>query len=146
MRWSSAADVPPGRPGTVPEGVPRSATNVDWARASTDPDHEHAVGRYGLIDALLAAGVDAAHILLYYDRDAHAAYWVVNPQRGFSVVLTDDTESHAGWIEGPWPFVAMFAGPDGIVRTEVDLSLDPLLTQAIAWCADHRDVPEPPLP
>ncbi|MEJ2853280.1 MULTISPECIES: hypothetical protein [unclassified Saccharothrix] len=126
--------------------MPRSATKVDWARTSTDPDHERAAGRYGLIDALLAAGVDAAHILLYYDRDTHAADWVVNPQRGFSVVLTDDTESYAGWIEGPWPFVAMFSGPDGIVRTEVDLSLDPLLTQAIAWCADHRDVPEPPLP
>jgi hypothetical protein len=128
----------PDEGSATPEGVPRGATRVDWGRAvvGTDPDHEHAAGRYGLIDALLAAGVDAAHILLYCD-DEHGAYWVVNPLRGFSVVLTDDTESYVGWLEGPWPFVAVFGGPDGVVRTEVDLSLDTLLTQTIAWCTDH---------
>lgn len=129
----------PGEGSAPPDGVPRGATRVDWERASvgTNPDHKKAAGRYGLIDALLAAGIDAAHILLYYDDDEHGAYWVVSPRRGFSVVLTDDTESYVGWMEGPWPFAAMFSGPDGVVRTEVDLSLDTLVTQAIAWCTDH---------
>ncbi|ONI82634.1 hypothetical protein ALI22I_42125 [Saccharothrix sp. ALI-22-I] len=129
----------PGEGSATPEGVPPSATRVDWGKASagTNADHEHAAGRYGLINALLAAGIDATHIHLYHDDVQHGAYWVVNPLRGFSVVLTDDTESYAGWLEGPWPFVAMFGGPDGVVRTEVDLSLDTLLTQAIAWCTDH---------
>lgn len=45
--------------------------------------------------------------------------------------------SYVGWLEGPWPFVATFRGPDGVVRTEVDLFLDKLLTQAITWCTDR---------
>jgi hypothetical protein len=123
----------------TPESVPPNAVRVDWEEASagTNPDHRHAAGRYGLIRALLTAGIDAAHIHLYQDDDEHGAYWVVDPLRGFSVVLTDDTESYVGWMEGPWPFVAMFRGPDGVVRTEVDLSLDKLLTQTITWCTDR---------
>ncbi|WP_158509405.1 hypothetical protein [Saccharothrix espanaensis] len=123
----------------MPEGVSRAATRVDWGRASirADPDHKSAAGRYGVISALTAAGVDSAHISVYYDEDDHGVYWVVDPRRGRSVVLTDDTESYAGWLEGPWPFVAIFRDAAGVVRTDVDLSLDTLLTRTIAWCTDR---------
>ncbi len=131
--------MPPGEGSVPPEGVPPDAIRVDWevASAGSNPDHHHAAARYGLINALLAAGIDAARIDLYHDDDEHGAYWVVDPLRDFSVVLTDDTESYVGWLEGPWPFVATFSGPDGVVRTEVDFSLDKLLAQAITWCTDR---------
>ncbi|MEU4806252.1 hypothetical protein [Actinosynnema sp. NPDC023587] len=130
--------MPPREESAQPEWVPRGNTRVDWGRASVrvNPDHKRAASRYGIISALSAAGIDAAHIHLYYDDDEHGAYWVVDPLRGRSALLTDDTESYAGWLEGPWPFVAKFRDPDGVVRTEVDLSLDTLVAQVIAWCTE----------
>jgi hypothetical protein len=110
-----------------PAGVPDSATKVDRA----DPAHKRDVHRYGVVNALLAAGIDAVDV---YIEDEYACYWAVTAAGGRGVVLTDDTESYAGWLEGPWPFVARFSGPDGDFEV-VEYGIDVLVAKAVDWCA-----------
>ena len=116
-----------------PEVAP-TAQKVDWRRASAarNPEVKRAAHRYGVINALVAAGVDVTHVDVYYDDDEQGVYWVVDPGRGRSAVLTDDTESYAGWLEGPWPFVARFTNADAVVEV-VDHSIDALVTRAVEW-------------
>jgi len=119
--------------GDSPVGVSDTATKVDRNNAA-DSARKKAVNRYGVVNALVAAGIDAAAIDVYYDDEEHGVYWVVAAEGGRGAVLTDDTEDYVGWIEGPWPFVARLSGPDGVVEV-VDYSIDELVAKTIAWCA-----------
>jgi hypothetical protein len=110
-----------------PAGVPSSAVAVDRA----DLEHKRDVHRYGVVNALVARGIDAIDV---YIEDEFAAYWAVTAADGRVAVLTDDTESYAGWLEGPWPFVARFSGPDGDFEV-VDYSIDKLVAKVVDWCA-----------
>jgi hypothetical protein len=110
-----------------PAGVPDSAVEVDRA----DPEHKRDVHRYGVVNALVARGIAAIDVYL---EDESGVYWAVTAADGRGAVLTDDTESYAGWLEGPWPFVARFTGPDGTFEV-VDYSIDDLLTKVVDWCA-----------
>ncbi|MEJ8641378.1 hypothetical protein WKI68_07610 [Streptomyces sp. MS1.HAVA.3] len=112
--------------------MPPAAARVMW-RDTEDP---HGIAhRYGFISTLLAAGVDAARIQVFHDPEVDAAYWVVTLDGGRAAVLTDDTEEHVGHLEGPWPFKAVFLGPDG-VRTKICYSIDRLKVHVVTWCAE----------
>jgi hypothetical protein len=97
------------------------------------PAAERVTGRdrYDVINTLVRRGIDRAAIAVYESDDAY--YWVIAPGNGRCVELTDDTEEHVGWMEGPWPFAATFHGPDG-ARTEIDYSIDDLVEQVAQWC------------
>jgi hypothetical protein len=110
-----------------PAGVPSSAVEVDRG----DLEHKRDVHRYGVVNALVARGIDAIDV---YIEDESAVYWAVTTADGRGVVLTDDTEDYAGWLEGPWPFVARFTGPDGTFEV-VEYEIDDLIAKAVAWCA-----------
>jgi hypothetical protein len=123
-----------GRPGQVPD----SAEAVAWQETP------RADGHYGTIRELLAAGVDPARIRYYRDPEELASYWVVGLDDGRTAVLTDDTEEHVSWIEGPWPFKAMLVSPDG-VREELDDSLAVVRNHVVEWyreAAGGREAPE----
>ncbi|MFF0204539.1 hypothetical protein [Streptomyces sp. NPDC005017] len=126
-----------------PPQVPPSATRVTRGDAFGIAD------RYGVIGSLLEAGVEAARIEVFYDPEVGGTYWVVALDGGRAAVLTDDTEEHVGHVEGPWPFKAVFLGPDG-VRTEIDYSIGDMKARLVTWCAAAMgdgatavDVPDP---
>lgn len=139
MHEGDAADRP--EPGlTRPAQVPPMAISVAW-REVWDPSG--VAHRYGVVGALLAAGIGAARIQVFHDSESGAAYWVIAPDGGRLAVLTDDTEEHAGHLEGLWPFKAVFLTPNR-VRTEIDYSINDLTAQIVTWCteaAGTRTVP-----
>lgn len=116
--------------------VPATARRVAWSTIAqaADSDLDRVINRYGVLDTLLAAGVDAAGIHVYQEPVDHAVYWVVVLADGRNAVVTDDTEHHVSWLEGRWPFAATFSDRDG-VRTEIDDSIDRLMTRVVAWCS-----------
>ncbi|MFF8280855.1 hypothetical protein ACF05T_33140 [Streptomyces lateritius] len=130
MRVGDADGPEPGI--TRPAQVPPAAVRVTWRETSYPPDVAH---RYGVIGTLLGAGVDAARIQVFYDPEDGGAYWVVSLDGGRTAVLTDDTEEHAGHLEGPWPFKAVLLSPEG-VRTTIDHSIDDLKAHIVAWCTE----------
>jgi hypothetical protein len=101
---------------------------VNWKDVSNTPRRN----QLRLIAKDLAARIDAAHIRTYEDQEGCGTYWVVEGQDGRNVVLTDDSEDYLIWVEGPWPFVATFSGPDG-VRTEANPSLLDLVARIVTW-------------
>ncbi|MET9604255.1 hypothetical protein ABZZ17_04210 [Streptomyces sp. NPDC006512] len=112
--------------------VPPGAAPVAWGGT---PEPGAAAHRYGVLRVLLGAGVDASRIRVFHDADDGGAYWVVTPEGGRAAVLTDDTERYVGHLEGPWPFKAVFLGPDGS-RTRIDHSIDALTAQVVRWCTE----------
>ncbi|NBE83314.1 hypothetical protein [Micromonospora rubida] len=131
MHVGDAADRP--EPGfTRPGQVPLIASRVEWREM---PHPDRTANRYDVIGTLLAAGIDAARIHMYYDHEDGGAYWVVTLDDGRAAVLTDDTEEYVGHLEGPWPFKAIFLSPDG-VRTKIDYSVDKLKAAIVTWCAE----------
>ncbi|WP_404962592.1 hypothetical protein [Streptomyces sp. 147326] len=115
-----------------PAHVPADATRVMWGEVR---DPRGAPHRYGVLTALLAAGVDAARIQVFEDLEEGGAYWVVTLDAGRTAILTDDTEEHVGHLEGPWPFKAVFVGPEG-VHIKINYSVDALTDRVIAWCTE----------
>jgi len=115
--------------------IPPGAERVEWNHPSRaiDAGLKKLVDRYGVVITLLAAGIDAARIQVYREPMEHGTYWVVVLGDGRTVVLTDDTEEQVTWLEGPWPFAVTFTGRDG-GQTEIEYSIDRLLTRIIAWC------------
>ncbi|MFJ6102355.1 hypothetical protein ACIQHY_15300 [Streptomyces sp. NPDC092359] len=91
--------------------------------------------RYGVIGALLGAGVDPARTEVFHDPEGGGVYWVVTLGGGHTAVLTDDTEEHVGHLEGPWPFKALFLGPEGI-RTKIGPSIEGLTADVARWHAE----------
>ncbi|MEV7524891.1 hypothetical protein [Streptomyces sp. NPDC091371] len=122
------------------EHLPSDAVRVIWEETPTPYDLAH---RYGVAGALLRAGVAADRIQVFRGDDDDVVYWVVTLDGGRVAVLTDDTEAYVCHIEGPWPFLAVFLGPDagdgdgagGGVRTELDDSIINLRDRVAAWCA-----------
>ncbi|GAA3768939.1 hypothetical protein GCM10022225_64440 [Plantactinospora mayteni] len=115
--------------------VPPTTQEVVWSTnaQSVDTDLDRVVNRYGVVNTLLAAGIDPTGIRVYQEPVDYAVHWVVVLADGRNVVLTDDTEEHVSWLEGRWPFAATFSGRDG-VRTEIDGSIDRLMARIVAWC------------
>jgi hypothetical protein len=97
---------------------------ADMPRGHTD--------RYGVLDRLLAAGIDPARIRVNHDDEEHGCYWAVTRADGQTAVLTDDTEEHVTHIEGRWPFKVTFHSPDGI-RPEIDHSIHALEAHIVTW-------------
>ncbi|MFF9205072.1 hypothetical protein ACF1AE_25285 [Streptomyces sp. NPDC014986] len=126
MHAKDAADRP-GSGLTRPAFVPPGATRV------TGRDFREVAHRYGVLDALLGSGLDAARVQVFHDQEGDGVHWVVTLDGGRTAVLTDDTEQHVGHLEGPWPFKALFIGPDG-VRTEIDHSVGDLTAHVVRWC------------
>ncbi|MFD4131516.1 hypothetical protein [Streptomyces goshikiensis] len=133
MAAEGAADRPEADPGR-PEGVPPSATGVPWREL---PEPHRVAHRYGVVAALLESGVGAARIRVFHDPESDGAYWAVVLDGGRTAVLTDDTEEHAGHLEGPWPFKAVLLGPEG-VRTRIAPSIDALTAHVVGWYAETR--------
>ncbi|MFD7974698.1 hypothetical protein [Streptomyces sp. NPDC059071] len=98
--------------------------------------------RYGVLSALLRAGVDAARIQVFHDLEGDGAYWVVTLDGARTAVLTDDTEDHVVHMEGPWPFKAVFLGPDGRARTKIDHSIEDLTADLVTWCTEAVGLPD----
>lgn len=111
--------------------IPSTATDVEWDLASHFRNYNPE--RYDVVTELLAAGIDAANIRVYFDDDAWGTYWVVDLEGGRNVVMTDCTEDYLIWMEGPWPWVGTFSNRDG-VRTEVNHDLDDLVAGIVTWC------------
>ncbi len=131
MYEGEAADRP--EPGLARSAqVPPTATSVAWSEVWDPTGIAH---RYGVVGALLGAGIDAARIQVFHDPESGGAYWVVALGGGRLAVLTDDTEEHAGHLEGPWPFKAVFLSPDR-VRTEIAHSINDLTAQTVTWCTE----------
>ncbi|MDX3537744.1 hypothetical protein PV721_25940 [Streptomyces sp. MB09-01] len=128
MHAEDAADHPEGDPAR-PAQVPSAATRVTWREMQDPRDGPH---RYGVLRALLGAGIDAARIQVFEDLEEGGVYWVVTLDAGRTAILTDDTEEHVGHLEGPWPFKAVFVGPEG-VRTKINFSIDVLTDGVITW-------------
>ncbi|WP_329383971.1 hypothetical protein OG625_22420 [Streptomyces sp. NBC_01351] len=122
--------------------MPAGAGRVVWAEgpeASEASEARDVAHRYGVIRALLAAGVDSARVQVFHEAEGGGAYWVVSLDGGRTAVLTDDTEEYVGHLEGPWPFKAVFLGPDGTDRTEIDYSIDVLKGRILKWCTEASD-------
>jgi hypothetical protein len=113
--------------------LPSDAVEIDWR--GTAPERDADVHRYGILQTLLEAGIDATGIRTYREPEAWGTYWVVDLTGARRVTLTDDTEPYVIWLEGPWPFAATFSDPDG-ARTEVNHSLDDLTARVLAWCTE----------
>ncbi|MFF9780539.1 hypothetical protein ACF1HJ_43760 [Streptomyces sp. NPDC013978] len=92
--------------------------------------------RYGVLSALSGAGVDAARIQVFHDLEDDGAYWMVTLDGARTAVLTDDTEDHVVHVEGPWPFKAVFLGPDGGARTKISYSIEDLTADLVTWCTE----------
>ncbi|WP_327418967.1 hypothetical protein [Streptomyces sp. NBC_01233] len=134
MNAEDAADRPEGEL-TRPAQVPSAATKVTWWERQDPRDAPH---RYGVLRALLGAGIDAARIQVFEDLEDGGAYWVVTLDAGHTAILTDDTEEHVGHLEGPWPFKALFVGPEG-VHTKINYSIAALTDRVITWCTEAAD-------
>jgi hypothetical protein len=113
---------------SVEDPVLPDAGPVQW----TDRHPDRVTSRYGVLDRLLAAGIDAARIQMYHDDEGDGCYWVITLDAGRMAVLTDDTEEHVSHIEGPWPFKVTFRDPGGI-RTEIGDSIRALEAHVVTW-------------
>ncbi|MDG5807582.1 MULTISPECIES: hypothetical protein [unclassified Streptomyces] len=124
---------------TRPVQVPAGAAPVAWRETE---DAHRVAHRYRVLSALLGAGVDAARIQVFHDLENDGAYWVVTLDGARTAVLTDDTEDHVVHVEGPWPFKAVFLGPDGVARTKIDDSIEELTGNLVMWCTEAVGLPD----
>ncbi|QEU82476.1 hypothetical protein CP968_33230 [Streptomyces subrutilus] len=123
---------PDPKPGADrPAQVPPAAERVKGRGTGASRDVVH---RYGVLNALLEGGVDRDRIEVFHDVEDGGVHWVVTLDGGRAAILTDDTEEHVVHMEGPWPYKAVFLGPDG-VRTRINHSIGVLTDRIVDWYA-----------